>query len=112
MPPRDWRARFEDILEAVHRIQRYTNGVTSEQFAANELLIDAVVRNLTVIGEAARGVPADVEARHPELPWFEMRGLRNLVVHEYFGVDVAILWQTVHDDLPGLVPLLERALGE
>ncbi|MBI5478190.1 MAG: DUF86 domain-containing protein [Deltaproteobacteria bacterium] len=80
MPPRDWRTRCEDILEAVRRI--------------------------------ARSVPPDVEARHPDLPWMEMRGLRNLVVHEYFGVDVAILWQTVRDDLPRLVPLLERALQE
>jgi uncharacterized protein with HEPN domain len=68
------------------------------------------VRNLTVIGEAARSVPPDVEARHAELPWLEMRGIRNLVVHEYFGVDVAVLWQTVCEDLPALVPMLERAL--
>lgn len=68
------------------------------------------MRNLTVIGEAARSVPPDVEARHAELPWLEMRGIRNLVVHEYFGVDVAVLWQTVCEDLPALVPMLERAL--
>ena len=110
MPPRDWRQRFADILEAVRRIQAYTADLSLETFAGNQLVVDAVIRNLTVIGEAARSVPADVEAQHPELPWLEMRGMRNLVVHEYFGVDAAVVWHTVRDDLPGLVPLLEQAL--
>jgi uncharacterized protein with HEPN domain len=110
VPPREWRSRFEDMREAIRRIEQYTAGLDQTTFAANQLVIDAVIRNLTVIGEAARGVPGEVEAQYAELPWMEMRGMRNLVVHEYFGVDVAILWQTLRDDLPGLVPLLERAL--
>jgi uncharacterized protein with HEPN domain len=112
VPPRDWRERLADIREAVDRIAEYTHGMTAESFSSNRLVVDAVVRNLTVIGEAARGVPPEVEARLPDLPWLEMRGLRNLVVHRYFGVDLAVLWQTVCDDLPALGAKVDQALRD
>jgi len=74
--------------------------------------VDAVLRNLTVIGEAARHVPDEVVATHPDLPWSEMRDMRNIVVHEYFGVDPAIIWRTIREDLPPLVPQLESLLRD
>ena len=70
------------------------------------------MRNITVIGEAAAHVPQVVIDRHPEVPWADMRGMRNVVVHEYFAVSHAALWGTISDDLPGLVPLLERVLAD
>jgi uncharacterized protein with HEPN domain len=69
-----------------------------------------VVRNLIVIGEAARHVPDEVVAANPQIPWARMRGMRNLVVHEYFGVDVDVLWDTVTGNLPALLPLLRDLL--
>jgi len=69
------------------------------------------VHNLIVLGEASRHIPSAIEAKHPEVPWEKMRGIRNVVVHEYFGVDAEILWQTARSDLPPLLPLLERVLG-
>jgi uncharacterized protein with HEPN domain len=102
--------RIEDMIDAIRKIQRYTRGLTYDEFATNEEKVDAVLRNLTVIGEAAREVPDDVRARHPRIPWTELRMIRNVVVHEYFGLDLAILWKTTQDDLPELLPHLTRML--
>ena len=110
MPPRVWHFRLEDIVQAVEKILRYTDGMTFEQFLADDRTVDAVVRNLTVIGEAARHIPDDFTAGHPEIPWKEMRGIRNVVVHEYFGVSKTIVWETTKRDLPVLLPSLRGVL--
>jgi uncharacterized protein with HEPN domain len=80
-------------------------------FSADEKTADAVVRNLEVVGEAARHVPDEVTRQYPDIPWDKMRGIRNVLAHEYFGLDMTIVWQTLKDDLPPLVPLLQRVLG-
>jgi uncharacterized protein with HEPN domain len=110
--PRDWRVRIDDILEAIRAIREYTQGMTAESFAADQRTVDAVVHNLTVIGEAAKAVPDDVTARHPELPWDKMRATRNVMVHVYFGIRRDIVWETSQSDLPPLVPLLETLLRD
>lgn len=111
MPPeREWRLRVEDILESIGKIQDYTSGMGFEAFAWDDRTADAVLRNLGVIGEAANHVPGSVRRRHPDLPWEAMRAMRNFVIHEYFGVSKEILWKTVLDDLPPLVPALQRML--
>lgn len=112
MPPRDWRLRVEDILESIHRVMRYTEGMDEASFAVDEKTVDAVLRNMTVIGEAARAVPPDIATRYPEVPWAKMRDFRNIVVHEYFSISLPILWQTVQANLPPLVPVLERILED
>jgi uncharacterized protein with HEPN domain len=112
VPARDWKTRLQDVIDAVTRIERYTQGMTSNAFRADDRTVDAVVRNLIVLGEASRHIPEDVEQRHPEVPWDRMRGIRNVVVHEYFGVDAEILWETARHDLPPLLPLLENVLRE
>jgi len=91
MPRRDWRLRIEDILDASRRIAAYTKSMTYETFVADGRTVDAVIRNLTVIGEAASHVPPEIRAEHAHIAWAEMRGIRNIVVHEYFGVDTQIL---------------------
>jgi len=111
VPPRSWQLRVEDILGAIAKIRRYVDGLSREEFAADEKTVDAVVRNLEVIGEAARAVPAEARTRSPQVPWTEMTGLRNKVTHEYFGVDPAIIWQTIADDLEPVVPALQSLLG-
>ena len=107
---RDWRFRVRDILDAVTAIADYTDGMTYEEFLADRRTRDAVIRNLTTMGESVRWIPDEVTARHPEVPWAILRSVRNVVVHQYFGVGSAILWETVRGDLPPLVPLLERVL--
>ncbi len=112
MPPREWELYLEDILEAISRIQRYTHDMGFDAFCGSDITIDAVIRNFTIIGEAARQIPAELEKRYLEIPWDKMRGLRNVVVHQYFGMDLKILWETAQHDLPPLAPLLQKVLKE
>lgn len=91
---------MEDIRIAIGRIEEYVNGMTADNFYADYKTIDAVVKNLTVIGEAAKNIPEEIKQAHQEIPWEEIAGMRNKVVHEYFGVDEEILWETIKNDLP------------
>jgi uncharacterized protein len=99
---RDWRFRVRDILAATRAIARYTEGMTFEQFVNDTRTTDAVVRNLMTMGESIRWIPEPILEAYPAVPWRTLRGIRNVVVHEYFGMDPAILWETVRGDLPRL----------
>ena len=112
MPPRTWRQRVEDIIDAVERILDLTVAADLDAFSANPMLHDAVLYNFVVIGEAASHVPPDVQARHPTVPWRDIRGMRNFVAHVYHGVNDEIVWDTITDDLPPLVSKLRRVLAE
>jgi len=107
---RDWRFRVRDILTAVQAIADYTDGMTHAAFVADGRTMDAVIRNLMTMGESIRWIPELILDANPEVPWRDMRGVRNVVVHEYFGVDPSILWETVRGDLPPLVAKLEAVL--
>ena len=107
---RDWRFRVRDILAAVNTVAAYTAGMTFDDFSADGRTRDAVVRNLMTMGESVRWIPDVVLDAHPAVPWRTMRGVRNVVVHEYFGVDDTILWTTIRHDLPPLVAQLEAVL--
>jgi uncharacterized protein with HEPN domain len=107
---RDWRFRVRDILSSVEAIVTYAEGMTFEQFVADRKTVDAVVRNLMMMGESVRWVPEPIRDAWPQVPWRTLREVRNVVVHEYFGVDPKILWQTVRGDLPPLIPELEAVL--
>lgn len=111
MPPREWRLRIEDILDAAGRISRYVAGKDLAAFSSDELTLDAVSPCLGIIGEAVNHVPEEVIAAHPEIPWAEMRGMRNVVVHEYSGVTTETLWKTAREDVPSIVDPLTRLLG-
>ena len=108
--PRLWQFRVRDILDAIARIQTYAAGMTFEQFALDRKTLDAIERNFISIGEAARDFPDDIIKRHPEVPWGDMRAMRNFVVHVYWGVDAKRVWDTIHTNLPPLVPQLEKVL--
>ena len=110
MSPRDFTMRIEDILEAIANIQSYVKGMDLKQFKADRRTVDAVVRNITVVGEAARYIPDEIVSRYPDVPWLEMRDIRNVVVHEYFGVSLDILWETTQRDLPPLIRQLQQIL--
>lgn len=110
--PRDFKLYLEDILEAIARIQRYTAGQSLPQFSQDEKAVDAVVRNLEVIGEAVKKIPDEMRQKHPSMEWRKIAGLRDILVHEYFGIDVEIIWDIVQNKLPPLErsvrSLLER----
>jgi len=106
VPPREWRVRLRDIVEAAERALAYVQGLTFEQFAADPRTVDAVSYAIVVIGEAVKAIPDDVTRAAPEIPWADIRGMRNKVAHEYFGIDVKVLWQTIREDLPPLLAML------
>jgi len=90
----------EDIWEAIEEIERYTKGMTRKSFEEDEKTADAVVWNLEIIGEAANRLPTDFKEKHSEIEWTKIVGLRHRIVHEYFGVDLGIIWQVIQSDLP------------
>lgn len=106
MQPRIWSFRVRHILEAIDKIQRYTSGMTCEEFIANEMAVDAVTRNFENMGVAARQIPDDVTSRYPDIPWAKMRGMRNVLAHRYDDVRLDIVWDTIQRELPDLVPRL------
>ncbi len=99
MPRRDADLLIADMLGAIRKIEQYTEGMDQEQFLQDEKTIDAVARNLEIVGEATRQLPEDFIARFPNVPWRQMAGLRNRIVHDYFGLDLEIIWQILHFDL-------------
>lgn len=108
---KDWRVRIEDMLEAIERIQRYTGGMDERHFIADDRTVDAVIRNLEIIGEAAKRVPSQVAEQHPEIPWSRMTEMRNILVHEYHSVDPSIVFDSAHHDLPPLLGPLRSLLN-
>jgi uncharacterized protein with HEPN domain len=110
MSPRSWKERIEDILEAIAEIREFTRAMSLEQFRDDPKTLKAVALDFVVIGEAAAHVPDDIAATHPEIAWSLMRGIRNRLVHDYFGMDPEILWDTIQNDLPPLVTPLKRML--
>lgn len=106
--PRKWNLRIEDMLDAIAKIQRYTDGMTFEEFCKDEKTIDAVLHNIELIGEAAGHVSEEIRTRYPAFPWAEMRGMRNILAHAYFRVSLPIVWQAAVVELPPLVPLLQE----
>ena len=109
---RKWRFRIRHIQEAIDKIQEYVRGMTYEQFRTDSMGSDAVIRNLMIIGEAVNHVPKDAQNAHPELPWALMSGMRNVLVHEYDRVKLEVVWRTIHDSLPPLIPLLKKLSEE
>jgi uncharacterized protein with HEPN domain len=109
--PRDYRACLEDALEAVDKIARYVSGLTRDQFAANEEKVDAVVRNLEVLGEAFKQIPMAICSAHPEIEWKKVAGLRDILIHRYFGVDLDIVWDVISTKLPALRTSLRMILA-
>ena len=110
MSSRGWSLRVQDILRAIDSIQRCTTGMTRADFEVNETAVQAVLYNLIVIGEAAVNIPTDIQERLPKLPWRLMSDMRNLIPHEYFRVDPEIVWDTVQNNIPGLIEPLQKLL--
>jgi len=103
---------LRDILTAIKDVQSFVASIDLDDFLASKEKQYAVIRALEIIGEAAAKVPAEVRVRYPAVPWREMVGMRNVVIHNYFGVDEHVIWRTVQDDLPPLKKAIARILKD
>ena len=103
--------RFLDMLEAIQRIDKYA-GRGRQAFALDELIQTYIVHNLQILGEAAAKIPVDQQREYPELPWPKMVGMRNILVHNYFNIDLDIVWQVVETELPALQEKLNHIVGK
>jgi uncharacterized protein with HEPN domain len=101
---------FKDILDSITKIESYTKGMSFRNFSHNKMVIDAVIRNFEIIGEAAKNLPPKTKSMHKAIPWKEMAGMRDKVIHEYFGVDLKIVWKTIKQSLPELKKALKKIL--
>ncbi len=101
---------LSDILEAARRIATYVSGLTYEIFRADTKTQDAVIRNLGIIGEATKKISSEFRATHPDIPWRSMAGMRDRLVHDYFGVNLEIVWQIAAVDLPGIASRIQALL--
>lgn len=112
MSAREWRFRIEDILLSLEGIASDVEGLNYDEFMSDRKTRNSVARELEIMGEAARHIPPDIEVICPQIPWRLMRDMRNVIAHEYFGVDWQIVWETAVNDLPVLVPLLRYLLQD
>ena len=101
-----------DILESIGKIEEYTAGKEEQDFLENTLLQDAILRRLEVMGEAVKGIPQNVRSEHPRVPWKEIAGLRDVLIHQYFGVKLERVWRIVEKNLPVLKTELLRIAEE
>ena len=100
------------MLEATEKVAVFIQGMTRDGFLTDEKTQYAVVRGLEIIGEAAKKIPGEVKAKHPSIPWREISGMRDKLVHDYFGVNAAVVWKTAIDDLPRIADALRRILHQ
>lgn len=112
MSKREPKLYLEDIKNSIQKIEKYTKGLSFEEFSKNTLQIDAVIRNLTIIGEAAKNIPEEIKSKNSDIAWSEAVSMRNKVSHEYFGVDEDILWKTIKEDLPVFKKQISKLLEE
>jgi len=107
---RDYKLYLEDILQAIEKIEKYTKGLTGEEIKKQDLVVDGVVRNLEIVGEAVKNIPADIKDKCADVEWKKIAGLRDILAHAYFGVDSEILWDIVKNKLPDLKVKISRLL--
>ncbi len=103
---------LQDILEEINALEDFVKGMEQAEFIKDRKTVHAAIRSFEVMGEAVTKIPAAVKNKHPEVPWRLIAGMRNKLIHEYFGVDKNTLWITIKEDIPKLRPLIEKMLDD
>jgi len=110
--PRDYKIFLEDILDAIQKINVYTADLSFEKFKNDPKTLDAVIRNLEVIGEAIKNIPEEIRTQYPDIEWKKIAGLRDILIHEYFGANIKIIWDVKQNKLPRFEKHIKRILLE
>ena len=108
---RKFKLYIQDIIDSIHNLQEYTSGMNFEEFRRDKKTIDAVIRNFEIIGEATKNVPDEIRNKYPSIPWKDMAGMSDKLIHQYFGVKINVVWAGI-SELLSYKPDLERILLE
>jgi uncharacterized protein with HEPN domain len=111
MRKRDYGDYIQDILDSIDDIRDFVAGMTFDQFTKDRKTINAVIRSIEVIGEAAKRIPESLRSKHPEIPWKKMAGMQDKMIHEYAGVDLEILWKVATEEIPLIKPPMQNVLS-
>lgn len=109
---REFKAYLKDILESILKIEKYTKGLSFNKFESNELVQDGVVRNLEIIGEAVKNIPDEIKNKKNGIDWRKIVGLRDILIHAYFGIDIDIVWDIIKNKIPELKAEIILMLSE
>lgn len=108
MKDRDLRDYINDLVEACEDILSFTKGMSYSDFAGDKKTVNAVIRSLEVIGEATKKLPTSFRDNYPDIPWRQMAGMRDKLIHEYFGIDKQMVWQAIEKHIPDILPLIKE----
>ncbi len=109
---RDYRLYLKDILDAMESIEAFVQGMTLAEFLTDDKTSSAVVRKFEIIGEAAKQIPDDIRQKYPHMPWSDMAGMRDRLIHAYFGVDYQLVWRTIKERIPQVQPQIRGILED
>ncbi|MBD1401277.1 DUF86 domain-containing protein [Pelovirga terrestris] len=105
---RDDHAYLLHIIDAINQIETYLAGIAYDDFLTSRMHQDAVIRQLEILGEATKNISMDTRDRNPDIPWKDMAGMRDILIHQYFGVDMGSVWDSANTDIPTIKPLLKE----
>ena len=109
---REYKDYLMDLIEAIDKMEQFTKDLTYEDFKKDEKTIFPVIRALEVMGEAAKKIPAGARNKYKHVPWKQIAGMRDKLIHEYFGVNTQVIWKTVKEDIPLVKPIIKQMVGD